>query len=240
VSDPKVVDILLHKGRVEYQETVNFWKQEPHVLGPLLNGNRERPHRTFMQKFFEGGGDQCQLAVGVSLNFCRVQGGMKMLSFPRHPMCNIFCVCIDNFLSFRLQGGFRCESTTYVSVNSGMQQERRRRVIRRLSGAEPVSVARLYFLSQDETFAAPVIALGVDERHVAFSQTRCTTELSLFLFPVVFPRADFPSFAAVYPSILCPRGSMLLVLFVFLWMRHSVQLMPDHTVLRRYVVHFIT
>ncbi|KAI9454240.1 hypothetical protein BJY52DRAFT_1205290 [Lactarius psammicola] len=54
VSDPKLVDILLHKSRQEYQETVNFWKQEPHVLGPLLTGNRERPHRTFMQKFFEG------------------------------------------------------------------------------------------------------------------------------------------------------------------------------------------
>ncbi|KAI0298465.1 NdufA6 NADH-ubiquinone oxidoreductase 14.8 kDa subunit [Multifurca ochricompacta] len=44
VSDPK---------RVEYQETMNFWKQEPHVLGPLL-GNSDRPPRTFLQKFFEG------------------------------------------------------------------------------------------------------------------------------------------------------------------------------------------
>ena len=54
VSDPKVVDLLLHKSRQEYQEAVNFWKQEPHVLGPLLN-NRDRPHRTFLQKFYEGG-----------------------------------------------------------------------------------------------------------------------------------------------------------------------------------------
>ena len=55
LSDPNLIDILLHKSRQEYQETMNFWKQEPHVLGPLLTGNRERPHRTFMQKFFEGG-----------------------------------------------------------------------------------------------------------------------------------------------------------------------------------------
>ena len=53
VSDPKLIDILIHKSRQEYQETVNFWKQEPHVLGPLLS-NRDRPHRTFMQKFLEG------------------------------------------------------------------------------------------------------------------------------------------------------------------------------------------
>jgi hypothetical protein len=54
VSDPKVIDLLLHKSRQDYQEAVNFWKQEPHVLGPLL-GNRDRPHRTFLQKFYEGG-----------------------------------------------------------------------------------------------------------------------------------------------------------------------------------------
>ncbi|KAI0281962.1 NdufA6 NADH-ubiquinone oxidoreductase 14.8 kDa subunit [Russula aff. rugulosa BPL654] len=53
VSDPKVIDLLLHKSRQDYQEAVNFWKQEPHVLGPLL-GNRDRPHRTFLQKFYEG------------------------------------------------------------------------------------------------------------------------------------------------------------------------------------------
>jgi NADH dehydrogenase (ubiquinone) 1 alpha subcomplex subunit 6 len=54
VYDPKVIDILIHKSRQEYQEAVNFWKQEPHVLGPFLN-RRDRPHRTFLQKFYEGG-----------------------------------------------------------------------------------------------------------------------------------------------------------------------------------------
>jgi hypothetical protein len=54
VSDAKLIDILIHKSRQDYQEAVNFWKQEPHVLGPLLS-NRDRPHRTFMQKFLEGG-----------------------------------------------------------------------------------------------------------------------------------------------------------------------------------------
>ena len=54
VSDPKVIDLLIHKSRQDYQEAVNFWKQEPHVLGPFLS-NRDRPHRTFLQKFYEGG-----------------------------------------------------------------------------------------------------------------------------------------------------------------------------------------
>lgn len=54
VSDPKLIDVLIHKSRLDYQEAVNFWKQEPHVLGPLLS-NRDRPHRTFLQKFYEGG-----------------------------------------------------------------------------------------------------------------------------------------------------------------------------------------
>lgn len=91
LTDANVIDILLHKSRQEYQETMNFWKQEPHVLGPLLTGNRERQHRTFLQKFFEGGlifyglfG--CLFVVDTR---CPVQGGMRMLFFPRHPMCNI-------------------------------------------------------------------------------------------------------------------------------------------------------
>jgi NADH dehydrogenase (ubiquinone) 1 alpha subcomplex subunit 6 len=62
VSDPKVIDVLVHKSRQEYQETVNFWKQESHVLGPLLS-NRDRPHRTFMQKFLEGGSLSCALLL---------------------------------------------------------------------------------------------------------------------------------------------------------------------------------
>jgi len=55
VSDPKLVDILIHQSRQECQETVNFWKREPHVLSLLLTGDRERPHRSCLQMFFEGG-----------------------------------------------------------------------------------------------------------------------------------------------------------------------------------------
>ena len=99
LSDPNLIDILLHKSRVEYQETMNFWKQESHVLGLLLTGNRERPHRTFMQKFFEGGLPICIWSVPGQLTTVAVQGEMRMLFFPRRPMCNIFYTRIDSFFS---------------------------------------------------------------------------------------------------------------------------------------------
>lgn len=53
VSDPKVIDVLLLKGRQDYQETLNCWQQEPHILGILLE-KRDRPQRSFLQKFYEG------------------------------------------------------------------------------------------------------------------------------------------------------------------------------------------
>ncbi|KAI0063380.1 NADH-ubiquinone oxidoreductase Complex1 subunit [Artomyces pyxidatus] len=53
VTDPKVIDVLILKGRQEYQETMNCWKQEPHILGILLE-RRDRPQRSFLQKFYEG------------------------------------------------------------------------------------------------------------------------------------------------------------------------------------------
>ncbi|KAF9239461.1 NdufA6 NADH-ubiquinone oxidoreductase 14.8 kDa subunit [Melanogaster broomeanus] len=53
VTDPRAIEVLLHKGRLEFQETVNCWKQTDHVMGILLKVE-ERPQRTFLQKFFEG------------------------------------------------------------------------------------------------------------------------------------------------------------------------------------------
>ncbi|KAH8112070.1 hypothetical protein DFH11DRAFT_1609508 [Phellopilus nigrolimitatus] len=67
VSDPKVVDVLLLKGRQTYQETLNCWMQEPHILGILL-APKGRPHRTFMQEFLEGrDGEQVLPAASGSL-----------------------------------------------------------------------------------------------------------------------------------------------------------------------------
>jgi hypothetical protein len=92
VSDPKVIDLLIHKSRQDYQETVNFWKQESHVLGPLLN-NRDRPHRTFLQKFYEGG-FSCPFCVAavdppVSRFVSFIREGRGCYS-PRITQCVIF------------------------------------------------------------------------------------------------------------------------------------------------------
>ncbi|QRV82149.1 Complex 1 protein (LYR family) [Ceratobasidium sp. AG-Ba] len=56
VTDPSVIDVLLHKGRLEYQETINCWKQEPHIMGGLLKDPHEgsAAGQTFLQKFYNG------------------------------------------------------------------------------------------------------------------------------------------------------------------------------------------
>ncbi|KAJ6630070.1 NdufA6 NADH-ubiquinone oxidoreductase 14.8 kDa subunit [Mycena sp. CBHHK59/15] len=53
VTDPRVIDVLLLKSRQEFQETLNMWKQPDHIYGILLKP-KERPARTFLQKFYEG------------------------------------------------------------------------------------------------------------------------------------------------------------------------------------------
>ncbi|KAF9481592.1 hypothetical protein BDN70DRAFT_803054 [Pholiota conissans] len=53
VTDQRAIDVLLLKGRQDYQETMNCWKQTDHILGILLEP-QDRPRRTFLQKFYEG------------------------------------------------------------------------------------------------------------------------------------------------------------------------------------------
>ncbi|KAG6374136.1 NdufA6 NADH-ubiquinone oxidoreductase 14.8 kDa subunit [Boletus reticuloceps] len=53
VTDPRAIEVLIHKNRQDLQETLNCWKQTDHVMGILLKAN-ERPQRTFLQRFFEG------------------------------------------------------------------------------------------------------------------------------------------------------------------------------------------
>ncbi|KAJ7146136.1 NdufA6 NADH-ubiquinone oxidoreductase 14.8 kDa subunit [Mycena epipterygia] len=53
VTELRVIDVLLLKSRQEFQETLNMWKQPDHIYGILLKP-KERPTRTFLQKFYEG------------------------------------------------------------------------------------------------------------------------------------------------------------------------------------------
>jgi len=53
VEDPAVVDILVLKGRQDFQEIMNAWQQESHILGVILK-DKTKEHKTFLQKFYEG------------------------------------------------------------------------------------------------------------------------------------------------------------------------------------------
>ena len=53
MTDTRVIDVLIQKGRQEYQETLNCWKQLDHIMGILLQ-SKGRPPRSFLQKFYEG------------------------------------------------------------------------------------------------------------------------------------------------------------------------------------------
>ncbi|KAF9529091.1 NdufA6 NADH-ubiquinone oxidoreductase 14.8 kDa subunit [Crepidotus variabilis] len=55
VTNQKAIDVLILKGRQEYQETLNGWKMMDQVTGILLDTKAlERPNKTFLQKFYEG------------------------------------------------------------------------------------------------------------------------------------------------------------------------------------------
>ena len=53
VTDPRAIDVLLLKGRQEYQETMNCWKLQDHIYGIMLKP-QQQPQKTFLQKFYEG------------------------------------------------------------------------------------------------------------------------------------------------------------------------------------------
>lgn len=41
VTDPRAIDVLLFKGRAEFQETMNYWKQKCHVMAFFELGDAE-------------------------------------------------------------------------------------------------------------------------------------------------------------------------------------------------------
>jgi len=66
ITDVRVIDILLSKSRMEYQETVNCWKQNDHILGILLE-TKERAPKTFLQRFYEGRDEQAVLPAASGM-----------------------------------------------------------------------------------------------------------------------------------------------------------------------------
>ncbi|KAI0744647.1 NADH-ubiquinone oxidoreductase Complex1 subunit [Earliella scabrosa] len=66
VTDTRVIDVLVQKGRQEYQETMNCWKQLDHIMGILLQP-KGRPPRTFLQKFYEGRDEDAVLPAATGI-----------------------------------------------------------------------------------------------------------------------------------------------------------------------------
>ncbi|THG96841.1 hypothetical protein EW026_g5059 [Hermanssonia centrifuga] len=66
VSDTRSIDHLVLRGRQEYQETMNFWKNTDHIMGILL-APKGRPQRSFLQKFYEGRDEDQVLPAATGL-----------------------------------------------------------------------------------------------------------------------------------------------------------------------------
>jgi len=59
VTDPRIIDVLIAKERMEYQETMNCWKMNDQLLGGLIQGDGGKPvEGTFLQKFYQGRDEQ--------------------------------------------------------------------------------------------------------------------------------------------------------------------------------------
>jgi NADH dehydrogenase (ubiquinone) 1 alpha subcomplex subunit 6 len=56
VTDVRAIDVIIHKSRLDYQETMNVWKMPDQILGILLQRPKDeyRQGRTFLEKFYEG------------------------------------------------------------------------------------------------------------------------------------------------------------------------------------------
>ncbi|CAI2172872.1 510_t:CDS:2 [Funneliformis geosporum] len=52
VADLRVIDILIFKGRAEYQETVNMWKMETHIMNYFSKEESPPKPQTFLEKFY--------------------------------------------------------------------------------------------------------------------------------------------------------------------------------------------
>ena len=60
VTDPKIIDVLIAKDRMEYQETMNCWKMNDQLLGIFIQGDGGKPVQgTFLQKFYQGESAVC-------------------------------------------------------------------------------------------------------------------------------------------------------------------------------------